>query len=132
MNGMLFVKLKEALFSVLPVTLIVILLNFTPLVNVSLTEIIVFSISALFLTLGIGLFTLGADIAMTPMGEQVGSGLTKTRNLKILLLVCFALGFLITVAEPDLSILAEQVGSNSLILFAINFISCIYTPLHIF
>ena len=117
MNRMLFVKLKEALFSVLPVTLIVILLNFTPLVNVSLTEIIVFSISALFLTLGIGLFTLGADIAMTPMGEQVGSGLTKTRNLKILLLVCFALGFLITVAEPDLSILAEQVGSNSLILF---------------
>ena len=117
MNRMLFVKLKEALFSVLPVTLIVILLNFTPLVNVSLTEIIVFAVSALFLTLGIGLFTLGADIAMTPMGEQVGSGLTKTRNLKILLLVCFALGFLITVAEPDLSILAEQVGSNSLILF---------------
>lgn len=117
MNRMLFVKLKEALFSVLPVTLIVILLNFTPLVNVSLTEIIVFTVSALFLTLGIGLFTLGADIAMTPMGEQVGSGLTKTRNLKILLLVCFALGFLITVAEPDLSILAEQVGSNSLILF---------------
>ena len=117
MNRMLFVKLKEALFSVLPVTLIVILLNLTPLVNVSLTEIIVFTISALFLTLGIGLFTLGADIAMTPMGEQVGSGLTKTRNLKILLLVCFALGFLITVAEPDLSILAEQVGSNSLILF---------------
>ena len=117
MNRMLFVKLKEALFSVLPVTLIVILLNFTSLVNVSLTEIIVFTVSALFLTLGIGLFTLGADIAMTPMGEQVGSGLTKTRNLKILLLVCFALGFLITVAEPDLSILAEQVGSNSLILF---------------
>ena len=117
MNRMLFVKLKEALFSVLPVTLIVILLNFTSLVNVALTEIIVFTVSALFLTLGIGLFTLGADIAMTPMGEQVGSGLTKTRNLKILLLVCFALGFLITVAEPDLSILAEQVGSNSLILF---------------
>ena len=117
MNRMLFVKLKEALFSVLPVTLIVILLNFTSLVNLSLTEIIVFTVSALFLTLGIGLFTLGADIAMTPMGEQVGSGLTKTRNLKILLLVCFALGFLITVAEPDLSILAEQVGSNSLILF---------------
>ena len=117
MNRMLFVKLKEALFSVLPVTLIVILLNFTSLVNVSLTEIIVFTVSALFLTLGIGLFTLGADNAMTPMGEQVGSGLTKTRNLKILLLVCFALGFLITVAEPDLSILAEQVGSNSLILF---------------
>ena len=81
MNRMLFVKLKEALLSVLPVTLIVILLNFTSLVNVSLTEIIVFTVSALFLTLGIGLCTLGADIAKTPMGEQVGSGLTKTRNL---------------------------------------------------
>jgi hypothetical protein len=51
------------------------------------------------------------------MGEQVGSGLTKSRNLKLLVFVCFALGFLITVAEPDLTVLADQVGSKLIIIF---------------
>lgn len=110
-------KIKEALFSVLPVTLIVILLDFTPLVDLSFDEILIFCISALFLILGIGFFTLGADVAMTPMGEHVGSGVTKTKNLKLLLIICFALGVLITVAEPDLTVLADQVGSKLIILF---------------
>lgn len=117
MKALLFSKIKEALISVLPVTLIVILLNLTPLVNLTLEEVLIFSVSALFLILGIGLFTLGADIAMTPMGEHVGSGLTKSKNLKLLLIVCFALGVLITVAEPDLTVLADQVGSKLIILF---------------
>ena len=117
MRKLLLNKNIEALISVLPVTLIVIILNFTPLINLELKEIIAFSISAIFLILGIGLFTMGADLAMTPMGENVGSGLTKSRNLKLLLLICFALGFLITVAEPDLTVLANQVGSNLIIIF---------------
>lgn len=109
MNKQLIIKIKEALFSVIPVALIVILINFTPLVDFSTKEIILFTISALFLILGIGLFNLGADLAMTPMGEQVGSGLTKSRSIKVLLIVCFALGVFITIAEPDLSVLASQV-----------------------
>ena len=117
MRKLLLNKIIEALISVLPVTLIVIILNFTPLINLELKEIIAFSISAIFLILGIGLFTMGADLAMTPMGENVGSGLTKSRNLKLLLLICFALGFLITVAEPDLTVLANQVGSDLIIIF---------------
>lgn len=117
MRGLLLSKVKEALLSVMPVTLIVIILNFTPLVNLSLTEVLIFSVSALFLILGIGFFTLGADVAMTPMGEHVGSGLTRSKNLKLLLIVCFALGLLITVAEPDLTVLADQVGSSLIILF---------------
>jgi len=52
---------------------------------------------------------MGADMAMTPMGEHVGSGLTKSGNFKLLLIVCFIMGVLITVAEPDLSVLANQV-----------------------
>ena len=103
--------------SVLPVTLIVIILNLTPLINLELKEIITFAVSAIFLILGIGFFTLGADIAMTPMGEHVGSGLTKSKNLKLLLLICFALGVLITIAEPDLTVLADQVGSKLIIIF---------------
>ncbi len=117
MKKLLFSKIKEALFSVLPVTLIVIILNFTSLVNLSTSEVLIFSLSAIFLILGIGLFTLGADVAMTPMGEQVGAGLTKSKNLKLLLTVCFILGLLITVAEPDLTVLADQVGSKLIIIF---------------
>ena len=117
MKKALIEKLKEALISVLPVTLIVIILNFTPLINLSDREMIVFAVSAIMLILGIGLFTLGADISMTPMGERVGSGLTKSKSLKVLLFVCCLLGFFITVAEPDLTVLAHQVGSNSLVTF---------------
>ncbi len=120
MHKILFSKLKEALLSVLPITLIVLIISFTPLVSLSVTEIVVFAVSAVFLIVGIGLFNLGADLAMTPMGEHVGSGLTKSKKLKILLSVCFVMGVLITVAEPDLSVLAGQVKAvmNSTLLIA--------------
>ena len=104
-------KLKESIISVVPVSLLVLLICATPLVKLTLTEVLVFSISSVFLILGIGLFNLGADLAMTPMGQQVGEGLTKSRRLGILLSVCTAMGFLITVAEPDLSVLAAQVSA---------------------
>lgn len=109
MKRQAIVKFKESLFSVLPITLIVVLLNLTPLVNFTIKEIIVFSVSAILLIIGISLFNLGADIAMTPMGKYVGSGLTKSKKIGVLIIVCFLMGFLITIAEPDLSVLASQV-----------------------
>ena len=105
----LFKKIKEALVSVLPVAAIVCLLNFTPLVNFTGLEIGVFLASAVFLILGIGLFSMGADMAMTPMGEYTGAGLTKSKKVILLVSVCFLMGLLITVAEPDLTVLANQV-----------------------
>ena len=110
MKDSLMKKIKEATVSVLPVTAIVFLLNFTPLVNMSWLEFGVFFASAFFLVVGIGMFNLGADLAMTPMGEHIGSGLIKSRSVKILLAVSFLMGLLITVAEPDLSVLATQVS----------------------
>lgn len=110
MRKILFLKIRESLVSVLPVAAIVLLLNLTPLVSFTGLEMGVFIVSAFFLILGIGLFNMGADLAMTPMGEQIGSGLTKSGNLPILLTVCFAMGLLSTVAEPDLSVLANQVA----------------------
>lgn len=104
-------KIKEALVSVLPVTLIVIILNFTPLIDLSTYEIIVFSVSALLLILGIGLFNLGADLSMQPMGEQVGAALMKSKKIPIIILVCFLMGLFITIAEPDLSVLGSQVSA---------------------
>lgn len=111
MSGLFVNKLKEALLSVLPLSLIVILLDFTPIVDFSMRELILFSVCAVVLVLGIALFNLGADLAMTPMGEHVGAGLTKSASLGLLLSVCFFLGLLITVAEPDLTVLAEQVSA---------------------
>lgn len=105
----LFLKLKESLISVLPVAAIVLILSFTPLLELTTTETVAFSVCAVFLILGIGLFNLGADLAMTPMGEHVGSGLTKSKKILVLISVCFVMGVLITVAEPDLSVLAGQV-----------------------
>lgn len=104
-------KISEATVSVLPVTAIVLILNFTPLVNFTLTETVVFSCCAVLLIIGMALFNLGADIAMTPMGEQIGVGLSKTGKFKTLLVICFIMGLLITIAEPDLSVLASQVSS---------------------
>ncbi len=106
----LFKKIKESTVSVVPIVAIVFLLNLTPMVSFTNNEIITFLISAVFLIIGIGLFNLGADLSMTPMGDHMGAGLTKLKKPAILLGVCFAMGILITVAEPDLSVLAGQVS----------------------
>ncbi len=102
-------KFTESTVSVLPVTLIVLLLTFTPILSLTTTETVAFVCSAIALIVGMALFNLGADIAMTPMGEQIGSGLSKTGKFKTLLLICFIMGVFITIAEPDLSVLASQV-----------------------
>lgn len=112
MRSGLLLKIKEALFSVLPVVAIVLILCCTPLVNLETKEIIVFCVSAVLLILGIGLFSLGADMAMSPMGDAIGSGLTKSKKTPLLLIIAFAMGLLVTVAEPDLSVLASQVAEK--------------------
>ena len=104
-------KIKEASMSVLPIVAIVLVLLLTPFAILTSTELITFLVSTVFLILGIALFTLGADLAMTPMGSSVGSGLAKKRKLGLLLIISFLLGFLITIAEPDLKVLAGQVAN---------------------
>lgn len=114
----LLLKLKESLVSVLPIAIIVLIISFTPLAPLNATERITFAVCAVLLILGIGLFNLGADLAMTPMGENVGTGLTKSKNIVLLVSVCFVMGVLITIAEPDLSVLADQVSAvmNNMVL----------------
>ena len=104
-------KLKESLVSVLPVSVLVFLLSVTPWVDISGKELAVFAVAAVLLVVGISLFNLGADMAMTPMGQYFGEGLTKSRKLGILLSVSFVMGVLITIAEPDLAVLAGQVSA---------------------
>ena len=104
-------KMREAAASVLPVSLLVFFISLTPLVELSRRETAVFLISAAFLMIGIALFNLGADLAMTPMGQHMGEGLTKSKRLPVLLDSALVMGILITVAEPDLSVLAGQVAA---------------------
>ncbi len=104
-------KIWEALISTLPITVIVYIMALLPWFNISGSELVDFSVSAVLLILGIGLFNMGADLAMTPMGSHVGAGLSRQKKLLLLLTVCFVLGMLITIAEPDLKVLANQVGS---------------------
>jgi hypothetical protein len=70
-----------------------------------------FIIGAIFLIVGMGLFTLGAEISMTPMGQYVGSRMTKTRKLLLIIFVSLFVGTMITVSEPDLQVLAQQISS---------------------
>ncbi len=106
-------KIMEALVSALPITVIVYIIALLPCFDfrLSASELITFSVGAVLLVLGIGLFSLGADLAMTPMGAHVGSGLSRQKKLGLLLSVCFVLGMLITIAEPDLQVLANQVSA---------------------
>lgn len=108
MKSALSLKMKEALISVLPVYLTVCILSFTisPLPN---SVLMTFTLGTCFLIFGIGLFTLGAETAMTPIGEVLGSHLTKSKKILRIVIVSFLVGILITVSEPDLQILATQV-----------------------
>ena len=101
-------KIREAAASVLPIVLIVVLLCFGVL-PVGTDVMLSFLTGTLFVILGIGLFSLGADISMVPIGTKVGTALTKTRRLGLILPVAFILGFSVTVAEPDLQVLAATV-----------------------
>ena len=107
----LWSKILEALVSALPITAIVYIMSLLPWFDFTTAELITFTIGAVFLIFGIGLFNLGADLAMTPMGSHVGAGLSKQKKLGLLLGVCFVLGMLITIAEPDLQVLANQVSA---------------------
>lgn len=117
-------KLKESVTSILPVTLIVLILNFTPLLNLETSELWVFIVSAVLLIIGMAFFNLGADMAMSPMGKHIGTSLVKTKKIPLILLICFIMGLLITVAEPDLSVLAGQVKNvmnSQLLIYSVGF-----------
>ena len=101
-------KLKEAAASVLPISLIVLTICFV-LVPVDTGLMLSFVLATAMLILGMGLFTLGAEMSMSKIGNYMGAKLTKSRRLGLILIVSFLLGVAITVAEPDLQVLAANV-----------------------
>ena len=109
-NKVLKEKIMEAFSSVLPITAIVLIASVV-LVPMPPGTILLFMGGAALLILGMGFFTLGVDMAMLPMGEGIGIQFTKTSKLALILIVSFAMGVIITIAEPDLIVLAQQVSA---------------------
>ncbi len=119
-NQKLQSKLKEAITAVAPIVLIVLVLCFsiTPLTPSILLS---FLMGALLVILGMMFFTLGAEMSMTPMGEKVGSKMTRSKNVFLIVCLSFLLGVMITISEPDLQVLATLVPSipNMAIILAV-------------
>ena len=102
-------KLKESAISILPIVVIVFIISLTPLFDLPKSEILVFFVSASLLIIGMTLFNIGAELSMTPMGDYAGTGLIKTKKISLILFVALCMGILVTIAEPDLLVLSDQV-----------------------
>ncbi len=103
-------KGKEVLYSVLPITILVLILNFT-LVPLGAPVLFRFLLGAFLVVAGLAVFLLGVDIGITPIGNHMGSSITRSGKVWIVAAAGLVLGFFISVAEPDLHILAGQVDA---------------------
>ena len=109
-NTILAAKLAESLKSTLPVVAIVFAVCFI-FIPVPAGALLAFVFGSILLVVGVGLFTIGVDMAMTPIGSHIGSAVTKSRSLMFALFISFLVGTFVTVSEPDLQVLAGQVPS---------------------
>ena len=112
MNQTLKEKIIESLTSVLPITLIVLLLSIT-ITPLPAGTMMMFVTGAGLLIVGMGFFSLGTDMAMLPIGDGIGAEITKSRKLSLMLPIGFFIGAVVTIAEPDLTVLANQVPAIS-------------------
>lgn len=107
-HNLILEKVRESALSVLPILVIVVLLCFS--VSPIDTDLFLsFLVGAIFVVVGMGLFSLGAETSMTPIGTKLGTAMTKSRSLPLIIIVSFILGFAVTIAEPDLQVLAQTV-----------------------
>lgn len=105
--------LLTTFLSIIPIVILVLLFHFTGLNTLNGNELTLFLLGSLFLLFGSSLFTHFAEITMTEIGTQIGNSLSKSNNLQFIILIAFLLGFIFTIAEPDLRILADQTPLNS-------------------
>lgn len=119
-TGKLKNKLMEALKAVLPIMGIVLVLSFT-IAPITPGILLSFMLGAVLLIIGMMFFTLGAEMSMTPMGERLGTSMTQSKNIFLIVILSFILGFIITISEPDLQVLARLVPSipNSTLILAV-------------
>ena len=120
MNPKLKEKLMESLTAVLPITLIVLALSVV-LVPMDVGTAVMFTVGAVLLVFGMGLFQLGAEMAMSPLGEGIGVQMERVKKIPVIVAIAFVMGVIITIAEPDLQVLAQQVPSipNKVLIYSI-------------
>ena len=120
MNPKLKEKLLESLMAVLPITLIVLALS-VALVPMDVGTAVMFTVGAVLLVFGMGLFQLGAEMAMTPLGEGIGVQMERVKKIPLIVAIAFVMGVIITIAEPDLQVLAQQVPSipNRVLIYSV-------------
>jgi len=106
-------KLKNSFFAVLPIAAVIFILQISKVSDFNKSELVIFGISAVLVVLGMCLFNIGAESSMQKMGELVGSSATKKKSIAFLIIIFFLFGVFITVAEPDLSVLAQQAANGS-------------------
>ena len=113
MKDIILGKLKDSIKSILPITVIVLIINIFLKSNELTVLIPAFLIGSILLILGMCLFDIGSDISMIEIGERIGTHLTSKRNIPFILFISFLIGTIVTIAEPDLSVLATQVPNVS-------------------
>ena len=111
-------KLIEAAISVVPISLIVIVIfalqfsSIMPSDMISTESLITFLVCLVFLILGMALFSLGSEISMSKVGQYIGSSITKKQSIIFMVIIAFVLGLMITIAEPDLTVLGDLLSEN--------------------
>ncbi len=103
-------KWREALRSIAPISLLVLVLCFL-FIPLPVDALGGFVLASVMLVIGMGLFNLGTEMAMTPIGEGVGTAITRSRSVRVVLITGFLVGAFVTVSEPDLTVLATQVAA---------------------
>ena len=102
-------KIVESLKSVLPIALIVLALSIT-IVPISTGDMFLFLVGVVCLVIGMSLFTSGAEMSMQQLGSKIGSTVGGSKKIWLIAFISFIIGILVTISEPDLVILAEQVN----------------------
>jgi hypothetical protein len=100
------------LWSLLPILFFVVLIQFF-LVPVPLQDLLRFLVASIFVYLGLSLFLLGIKKSLLEFGEAIGKTLTLRGKLWIVLVFGFIVGFVVTVAEPDVQVLTMQIDKVS-------------------
>ena len=120
LNSKLRSKIHESLSAVLPITGIVLVLSIF-LVPLEIGTAVMFFVGAFLLIVGMGMFQLGAEISMEPIGEGIGVEVSKSQNLLLMCLASFVMDMIITIAEPDLQVLSNQVPAipNMTLIFTV-------------
>ena len=117
----IFMSIKESLTSVLPIAIIVLILSVT-CVSLDAGVLVLFLFGTVLLIMGMSFFTIGSTISMEPLGDAIGKSLNKSAKIILPLIICFILGLFITISEPDLQVLAEQVPTipNAMLILCVG------------